>query len=95
MIKYLSLVCFLIPSVAFAHDYKCNLTEVVHDWFKDNYQEEIVAFGPTNNGSLIEVLGNSETWTLIVTMPNDISCIVATGEAWRTKIIKKLIGNKT
>ena len=49
------------------------------------YQETSVAIGVASNGKLIEVLTNAsgETWTIIVTSPEGMSCLVATGEGWR------------
>ena len=51
------------------------------------YGEAPVAIGVTNKGGLVEVLttGDGDTWTIIVSMPNGTSCMVAAGEGWRTK----------
>jgi len=45
-----------------------------------------VAIGVTNKGGLVEVLttGDGNTWTIIVSMPNGTSCMVAAGEGWRS-----------
>jgi hypothetical protein len=39
----------------------------------------------TNSGGLVEVLsdGKGGTWTIIVTTPQGMSCLVAAGEGWR------------
>ena len=49
------------------------------------YQEAPVAAGVTSSGGLVEVLttGNGATWTIIVTTPQGMSCLVAAGEGWR------------
>ncbi len=49
------------------------------------YGEAPVAVGVTNKGGLVEVLttGDGNTWTIIVSMPNGTSCMVAAGEGWR------------
>jgi hypothetical protein len=41
----------------------------------------------THNGGLVEVLstGNGTTWSIIVTTPTGMSCLVAAGEGWRVK----------
>ena len=51
------------------------------------YGEVPVAIGVTNKGGLVEVLttGDGNTWTIIVSMPNGTSCLVAAGEGWRTR----------
>ena len=61
-------------------------TDVVGHLAK-KYGEAPVAIGVTNKGGLIEVLttGDGDTWTIIVSMPNGTSCMVAAGEGWRTK----------
>ncbi|MEX2455612.1 MAG: hypothetical protein WD470_12960 [Rhodospirillaceae bacterium] len=48
------------------------------------YTEAPVAIGVANNGGIVEVL-SSETgssWTIIITMPNGATCMVAAGENW-------------
>ncbi len=49
------------------------------------YQESPVAIGVTSGGGLVEVLSSSggETWTIIVSSPEGISCLVTSGEGWR------------
>lgn len=51
----------------------------------EKYKESPVALGVTHNGSLIEVLttGNGNTWSIIVTTPQGMSCLVAAGEGWK------------
>lgn len=40
--------------------------------------------GITNNGGVMEILTSKdgETWTLLITMPNGMACMMATGEDW-------------
>lgn len=48
-----------------------------------NYKESPVAMGVTASGRVLEVVASpSGSWTIIVTMPNGISCGIASGEAW-------------
>lgn len=49
----------------------------------DKYQEKSVARGIANNGGALEVLSNPNgSFTIIVTTPSGISCLIATGRAW-------------
>lgn len=50
------------------------------------YSEVPVALGVTSKGGLVEVLttSNGSTWTIIITTPQGTSCMIATGEGWRT-----------
>ena len=48
-----------------------------------NYREAPVAMGLTANGGLLEVVASKDgSWTIIVTMPNGMSCGVASGMSW-------------
>ncbi len=48
------------------------------------YSETPVAIGLANNGGVIEVLTDAagSTWSIIITMPDGMACIVASGEHW-------------
>jgi len=51
----------------------------------ENYQEAPVAMGLTANGGLLEVVASEDgSWTIIVTMPNGMSCGVASGMNWES-----------
>jgi hypothetical protein len=56
--------------------------------FAEKYREAPVALGVTSGGNLIEVLatGDGATWSLIITDPQGLTCLVASGEGWRTSI---------
>ena len=43
-----------------------------------------MAIGLANNGGVIEVLSSQTgtSWTIIITMPNGTSCMIAAGENW-------------
>ena len=50
-----------------------------------NYKEAPVAMGLTANGGLLEVVASADgSWTIIVTMPNGMSCGVASGMSWES-----------
>lgn len=41
--------------------------------------------GLTNTGTLVELLQSEDgSWTLIMTMPNGRSCLMAAGQNWET-----------
>ena len=61
----------------------CNKRDVFLDSLKKGYSEAPAAMGLVSNGSVLEVLTSKKgTWTIIVTMPNGTSCVVASGDAW-------------
>ena len=83
----LVLLALLSPSAALAQSPKACAprTEIV-DRLSSAYHEGPVAVGVATNGGILEVLStdSGSTWTIIVTMPDGVSCLLATGESWRT-----------
>ncbi len=48
------------------------------------YTEAPTALGLTSDGAVIELFttGDGATWTIVITLPNGLSRVVATGESW-------------
>jgi len=58
-----------------------------------NYAENTVGLGLVNNGNVLEILvSKNGTWTILITKPTGISCVVATGEAWE-RVPKSLVSD--
>jgi hypothetical protein len=84
----------VIASTAMAQP-QCDQRDSVLELLAQKYKEAPVAIGVTHNGAigvthnggLVEVLstGNGTTWSIIVTTPTGMSCLVAAGEGWRVK----------
>lgn len=76
----------VIASTAMAQP-QCDQRDSVLELLAQKYKEAPVAIGVTHNGGLVEVLstGNGTTWSIIVTTPTGMSCLVAAGEGWRVK----------
>lgn len=51
------------------------------------YGELSAGVGLNSDGRLTELLTSKDgaTWTLIVTSPNGVSCLVASGESWQDR----------
>src|SRR3546814_6390906 len=64
---------------------QCDQRESVLQVLQQKYKEQPIALGVTHNGGLVEVLttGNGNTWSIIVTTPQGMSCLVAAGEGWK------------
>jgi hypothetical protein len=62
----------------------CGQRTTVLDYLSAKYSEKPIAMGVAANGGLIEVLTSLEgsTFTIIVTMPEGETCMVAAGESW-------------
>ena len=64
----------------------CGQRTTVLDYLSAKYSEKPIAMGVAANGGLIEVLTSLEgsTFTIIVTMPEGETCMVAAGESWES-----------
>jgi len=61
----------------------CGERSTFLDHLARNHGEAPVATGLVSNGSVLEVLASEKgTWTILVTRPDGLTCVVATGEAW-------------
>lgn len=71
---------------ASAQQPQCNERDNVLELLAKKYKETPIAAGVTSTGGLVEVLsdGKGGTWTIIVTSPKGVSCLVAAGEGWRS-----------
>jgi hypothetical protein len=60
-----------------------NATEIAKQ-LSSKYDEAPVAFGLQSNGNLLQVYSSEskDTWTVVSTTPNGMSCIVAAGKRW-------------
>lgn len=52
------------------------------------YGEREIARGATLHGELVRIYASPEgkTWTLVVTVPQGVSCVVEVGKAWETVV---------
>ncbi len=74
----------LIPTAATAQQSPlCDYRDRILGQLAQKYGEAPVAVGITG-GALIELLtAKSGTWTIILTTPKGMSCMLASGEGWR------------
>ncbi len=78
----LSLSAFAAPALAQS---QCNEHGTVLGQFKTSYEEVPIAAGLTQDGRLLEVLssGDTGTWTILLSKPDGVTCVIMAGEAWR------------
>ena len=71
-------------SVAFAQQPMCTERNAVLNQLSNQYSEAPVAMGVANNGGVLEILSSSarKSWTIILTMPSGVTCMIAAGENW-------------
>lgn len=54
-------------------------------YLEANFVEVPVAIGLSASGALVEILASDggRTWTLLFTLPNGMSCLIAAGDDWQ------------
>ena len=72
---------------AHLHLTQCHARDLLLQRLSDRFGEATVALGVTGTGSVVEVLTapHGETWTITVTSPQGITCLLAAGEGWKSK----------
>ncbi len=67
----------------------CTARTAVLKSLDGNYAEKPSAMGLASNGTVVEVLRSEDgSWTIIMTAPNGVSCMLATGEYWQVVVTK-------
>ena len=74
-----------VPNFALAAPAPCADRDGILERLASDHDEAVVARGLTDRGALIEITAtaNGESWTMIVTVPDGRTCLVAAGEAWQ------------
>ena len=59
---------------------------------RDRYDEAPAFIGLATGGAVVEVFTSEDgsTWTIVMTLPNGLSSIIAAGESWES--VKMLVG---
>jgi hypothetical protein len=78
----------LLPGMAVAQNAQpaaCAERASLVQSLSNNYAEQPTSMGLAANGAVFEIF-TSETgsWTILVTRPDGVSCLMATGENWET-----------
>ncbi len=90
----LAVLVFLVAGPVQAQQKPCASRVAVLNHLATNFKETPVAMGLANNGGLLEILASKDgTWTIILTMPNGLTCSVASGQSW--EMITEIDGTGT
>ena len=88
--KILAVLVFLSglifsPTVSAQTLQACGPTDAMFASLAQRFQETQVGWGPALMGGLVTLLTSEhgETWSLVLSMPNGLSCMIAAGEGWR------------
>ena len=83
LIFLLILTAFAMP--ANAAENVCGKRDDIVKRLEYGYQEFNSAMGMSSNGGLVELYTSEKgTWTLMLTQPGGVSCLIASGENWET-----------
>jgi len=68
---------------------RCDQRDHVAQQLSDRYMEQLTAGGLQSATAILEIWTSPESgsWTMLVTRPSGISCIVSSGTAWHVKKI--------
>ncbi len=67
----------------------CDARTTILKILSGTFAEMLNAMGLANNGSVVEVLRLEDgSWTIIMTAPNGVSCVLAVGEHWQEVVTK-------
>lgn len=66
----------------------CGPREAVVQRLADGYGETRQSVGLGSNNAMVEVFASAETgsWTILVTVPSGMSCLVASGQSFETVV---------
>ncbi len=80
-----SSIALTVAGVASAQNTRaCTQRDAALNHLSQKYSESPIAIGLTSNGGVIEVLTapSGKTWTIVITMPSGLTCMIASGEEW-------------
>jgi len=86
------LVLSLVPVPASAQQVGpvCGTRTALAKQLENKCSEEAVSMGLASTGAVVEVYASDTgTWTMMLTMPNGVTCILAAGEHWEAVEKKK------
>lgn len=86
--KYaLALAILLFPSMGFAQtSAQCAPRDAMVEGLASRYGESRHGIGLVANNAVMELFASDETgtWTILITLPNGLTCLVASGENYET-----------
>lgn len=86
----LALCVFMwLPGQAYGQGPQCGPRGAILQSLAKTYKEVPTHRGVVSTGSLLEVLVSpSGSWTIIITVPGGPTCLVSSGEGWRSLPVK-------
>lgn len=75
-----------LAGIGAAAQNNCASRDQVLDRLASSYGESRQSIGLAPNNAVVEVFASPDTgtWTIVITMPNGVSCLIASGQAFET-----------
>ena len=85
LIRAAVVAAFFVSASTAPAQSQCGPREILLRQLAERYGEAPIAHGVMHNGRLLEVIADrhGRTWSIVVTSPQGLSCLVAAGEGWR------------
>ncbi len=79
-------IAAVAPTGAFAQGQHCGNRDLVVESLTTKYGESRQSIGMAPEGRVVEVFASIETgtWTIMITMPNGITCLMASGQSFES-----------
>ena len=83
-LKCVALVACLVSPISASAQQNCAPRDVVLQHLSERFNESRQAIGMGPEGRVVEVYASLETgtWTITITLPSGLTCLVASGEAY-------------
>ena len=89
MTRFLASVClaFLLPVGAFAQGAVCGDRAAIIEKLSKKYGEHRVGLGLSRENGVVEIYTSEATgsWTILMSLPNGVTCLMAAGAAWEAE----------
>ena len=74
----------------------CTTRRELVELLANEFGEHSHGYGVIENGSLMELFlsAGGATWTMVITRPSMVSCLIASGFYWQTVPLKKKTGGR-
>ena len=85
MIAILGVLLVISPFNPAAAQPVCGERNKFTNRLEQSFAEHPIAMGLTDKGAVLEVFASQNgSWTFLITMPNGLTCVVASGQSWET-----------
>jgi len=88
VLALLTLTALAAPAMA-QQQMPCAERSALLGQLQEKFKESAQGVGMTGNGAVMELMtSEAGSWSLVVTMPNGKSCLIATGDGWEQAPVK-------